>query len=563
VSPARRTVVAVLVVWSVVCPTVAVVPTTATAGATGDVGTDSNAGPGTATGALQIAAIYPNPVTDGDRGEFVVVEASPGTALDRYHLTDGEDRIPLPNVTAGGRVVLTGAPALVRNLTGGRVVALPQSLALANGGERVRIRRGNETVASARYQDAPEGELGRYDDRRTLTWRPLGRTDRPVVSAPGGTVRAFVLPDAPDVALSVVRNADRRVYLAGYTLTSRRVERALVRAHERGVDVRVLLEGDPVGGITRREARLLDRLVEHGVTVRVLGGPRARYAYHHVKYAVADDRAVVLTENWKPAGTGGRSSRGWGVVVSQPAVVEGLSEIFRADAGGIDAIPWRKFRRGRSFSRGNVANGTYSSEFDPARLSVDGTRLLLAPDNAGEAVVAALDGATESIDVVQLSIDGPDQRFLRATVRAARRGVAVRVLLSDAWYVREENRRLVEHLRERADGEDLPIRAKLAPDGGFEKIHAKGVIVDGDEVLLGSLNWNGESIRENREVVLALSGEAVGSYYRRVFEADWGAGAGRRLPVGIVAAVLGTLVLAVLVARRIDFAGDDRVGVEG
>ena len=62
--------------------------------------------------------------------------------------------------------------------------------------------------------------------------------------------------------------------------------------------------------------------------------------------------------------------------------------------------------------------------------------------------------------------------------------------------------------------------------------------------------------------MLSLEGEAVGRYYRDAFEADWDGGSDERsLPVGILAAVGGCLVLAVLVARRIEFGPD--VGVRG
>ncbi|QLH77702.1 phospholipase [Halosimplex rubrum] len=523
----------------------------------------SDAGDASQPSQPRIAAVYPNPVADGDRGEFVVLDVPNRTDLGDYRLSDGDGELALPDRTLGGRVAVTAAPVAVRNLTRRPVLAANGSVALANGGERLRLRRGNATVARARYREAPEGKIGRFDDRGAVTWRPLGRTNRSVAAATGGQVRAFTLPDAPGVPLEAIRGSDRRILLAGYTFTSERVARALERAERRGVDVRVLLEGEPVDGITRRQARLLDSLVDAGVTVKLLGGPHGRYAFHHPKYAVADGRAVVLTENWKPAGTGGHGSRGWGAVVSQPRIVGGLAETFRADAGWRGARPWTEVRRGRSFERAGVANGSYPSHRPPETVPVNRTRLLVAPDNAGEAVTAALDGADESIGVLQMSIDGPDQRFLRATVRAARRGVDVRVLLSGAWYVEEENRRLVEHLREVAEREDLSLAAKLAePGDDFEKIHAKGVVIDGDRVLVGSLNWNGESIRQNREVVLSLEGEAVGEYYRGAFEADWGGASGdRSLPVGIVAGVAGCLVLATLVARRIDFG--ENVGVRG
>ncbi|PSQ42589.1 phospholipase, partial [Halobacteriales archaeon SW_7_68_16] len=212
-----------------------------------------------------------------------------------------------------------------------------------------------------------------------------------------------------------------------------------------------------------------------------------------------------------------------------------------------------------------VANGSFPREHDPETVPVKRMELLVTPDNAAERVVSVIDGATESVDVVQMTVDGPDGRFLRAVVRAARRGVDVRVLLSSAWYVREENRRLVEQLRERADDEALPIQARLADPGGrFEKVHAKGMVVDGDQALVGSLNWNGESVRENREGLVLLEGTEVGAYYQAVFEADWGAGGsslpGGSLPLGSLAAVGGAVVLAVLVLRRVEFGENVGVG---
>jgi len=511
----------------------------------------------------RIAAVYPNPVAEGDQGEFVVLSVPDGTELGRYELGDEDGSLTLPNRTVAGRVAVTTAPSLVRNLTDVPVAHANGSVALANGGDQLRLTRGNDTVATARYRDAPAGEIGGFDERGAVTWRPLGQTDRPVVTATGGQARAFTLPDAPEVPLEPIRNAEERILLAGYTFTSERVADALERAVDRGVDVHVLLEGKPVGGISHRQARVLDSLVDAGITVELLGGPHGRYAYHHAKYAVADDRAVVLTENWKPAGTGGRGSRGWGVVVSQPRVVDGLAETFHADAEWRSARPWSQVRRGRSFETSAAANSSYPQSRPAETVPVERTRLLVTPDNAGDEVRAALDDADDSIDVIQMRIDGPDQRFLRATVRAARRGVDVRILLSSAWYVEEENRRLVEHLRAVAEREGLPLSARLAdPDGAFEKIHAKGAVIDGDQVLLGSLNWNGESVSQNREVVLSLEGEAVGEYYRESFEADWGGeGEQRSLPVGIFAAVAGCLLLAGLVARRIEFGSD--VGVRG
>ena len=494
-----------------------------------------------------LVATHPNPVADGDRGEFVVLDAPPGTDLGGYTLTDGEQRVRLPNRTVGGRVLLADARGPAVNHTDGTVVVVPGFPALANSGERLRLRQGNRTVATLRYTDAPEGETWRNG-----TWRPLAGTNRPVVHGGAGTARAFVLPDAPSEPLAVVENASDRVLLAGYTFTSVRATDALLAAAERGATVRVLVDGAPVGGLTRAEAARLDSLAAAGIEVRVVAGPHAAYDFHHAKYVVADDSATVLTENWKPAGTGGGSSRGWGVTLGDAEVVDALAATFRTDTAALGTVPWAEFRRGKRFEPTNASRGSYPSAVAPEHLPYRNVSVLVAPDNAEPAVVRHLDRATDSVRVLQVSIGGRHQPFLAATVRAARRGVDVRILLSGAWYVAEENRALVEQLNALAQREDLPISARVATPGGqFGKVHAKGAVVD-DTVLLGSLNWNNNSARENREVLVAIEGEAVAAYYRSVFDSDWQRRDGG-LPVGLPVALVVGAVVCLLAARRLTF----------
>jgi len=499
-----------------------------------------------------IHAVYPDPVTGGDVGEFVVLDIPDGTEIGQYAITDGDGTAGIPNTTARGRVALSTAPNQTRGLTDWPVVGLDGHLALANGGERVRLQRANQTVDAVRYTDAVEGELGEVNGS-VIHWRPLGATDRPVVRAAGDEVSAFVLPDAPAAPVRPIRNATERVYLAGYTLSSARVADALIAAQRRGATVRVLLEGDPVGSRTAAEARTLDRLSDAGVSVRVMTGPRTRYRYHHAKYAVADGRAVVLTENWKPAGTGGNSSRGWGVVTAQPRVVDGLNRTFQSDAGWADSEPWREYRQGRQFERAEPATGTYPSEFRSESVSVQRTDLLITPDNAQGELVAAIDDADDSVDVIQPTVGDWDSPLLRALRRAASDGVEVRLLLSDAWYVREANEQTAQRFREWADRNDAPLTAKVAdPDGRYEKIHAKGAVVDDERVVVGSLNWNEQAATTNREVVLVLHGSDAADYFGAVFAADWDAG-GFDTPVGALVALLGLIVVAGLAARRVSF----------
>ncbi|MEF8974981.1 MAG: phospholipase D-like domain-containing protein [Halapricum sp.] len=500
-----------------------------------------------------ITAVYPNPIAYGDPGEYVALSVPEDTDLEAYRLSDDHGSTELPNRTVGDRVVLTANRSAVVETVPGPVLEVSGFPTLANNGETLALTGPAGTVDTVEYSDAPEGDVFRPDgDRR---WRPLGATDFEPTVGEGESVRAFALPDSSGVPLDVVEDADKRILLAGYTYTSQRVTEALIDAQRRGVDVEVLADGAPVGGLTNRSATALDRLVGANVSVRVVGGEGARYEFHHPKYAVADDKAVVLTENWKPAGVGGASSRGWGAVVDSPAVVDGLSRTFRADAGGRDAIPWEYFRRGESFEPSQPSRGRYPARIDPEAVSVERTELLVAPDNAAGRVRRLLANATESIRVVQVSIGGREDQLLEETIEAARRGVEIEILLSGAWYTRADNRRVADYLRGVAAREGLPLSVRLADPGGrYEKIHAKGVVVDGDTVVLGSLNWNDNAYYDNREVALVLYGEQAGAYFESVFERDWHGGI-TRVSVGLLAVVVLALVLTGMVVRRIEFAG--------
>ncbi|MCU4726870.1 phospholipase D-like domain-containing protein [Halapricum hydrolyticum] len=440
------------------------------------------------TTAPEITAVYPNPIAHGDEGEYLVLTVPSVTDLGTYRLADEHREARLPDRRAAARVVLTGNRSAVPEEVQGPIVEWPRMVPLANAGDALTLSGANGTVDTITYENAPEGEILRPDsDRR---WRPLGSTAFEPVVGESGSVRAFALPDSPGVPIDVLDSADRRILLAGYTFTSERVAEQLIAARERGVAVEVLVDGAPVGGLTNRSAAVLDRLIAANVTVRVLGGG-GRYRFHHPKYAVVDDRAIVLTENWKPAGVGGASSRGWGAVVDSPAVVSGLSRTFRADSRGHDVTSWAQFREDVSTEPAAPSRGRYPARIESRSVAVERTELLVAPDNAADRVQQLLADATDSIRIIQVSIGGRDDPLLQEAIAAAERGVEVEILLSSAWYTEEENRGLVQYLGTVAEREDLRLSTRLAdPSGRYEKVHAKGVVIDSDTVVLGSLNWN-------------------------------------------------------------------------
>ena len=516
-----------------------------------DASDDSdNPGAGATGSGPRILELYPNPVAHEDRGEYLIVRLP---ASGNWSLTDGYFTAAIPS-TASGVVAVSMHPADTRpHLTDrGVPVVRPESyFPLATTDERIVLRRDGVAVDVAAYDRAREGYRWRAAWNE---WRPDGYKPRDPKRAADATVTPFVLPDSPHVPVEVLTTASDRLYLAGYTVESERVADRLVEAAARGVDVRVLVEGTPVGGFPARGARVADRLVAAGISVRVFDGTPRRFRFHHAKYAVVDDSAIVLTENWKRSGTGGNANRGWGVVVDDRRLTNNVAALFTNDASGADTRPWTAFRatvsvHGPAYpaprDQGGIlaADQPYPARFSPPPATTADVELLTTPGNAGDRLVARIDAADERVLAVVPRTGGPDGRIVRALRRAADRGVAVHLLLSNAWYDRDRNRALLETLS------DDPIAVAIAePRSRYEKVHAKGLVID-DTAVVGSLNWNEGATTSNREVLLAVESAAVADFYAQAYAADW-RGGGVHLPVGMLAGLAVLFGVAAVVTRR-------------
>src|SRR2546425_5071895 len=237
---------------------------------------------------------------------------------------------------AGDEVVLVDS--------GGTVVDVyawgDSSYAGAGWTGRAAERTGRGEVAVR----APDGD-GAWIDRDTADdWEGL-RHHRLGQSAfdPGpmelrGASTAVLSPDAGDIPLLRLLGSARATIEVGvYTFQSERIGSVLSAAAERGVLVRVLLDGSPVGGVEDDEHRVLGGLLAAGVEVRwLVGAPDVvkRYRYLHAKYAIVDGRVLWIgSENFGNAGfpADREGNRGWSVIVDDPNLSDLLRNVFEAD----------------------------------------------------------------------------------------------------------------------------------------------------------------------------------------------------------------------------------------
>lgn len=397
-------------------------------------------------------------------------------------------------------------------------------------------------------------------DRASGLW-PWSMTD-------AATWTVAVGPEGLYVPVSEFLNsAAYSLDLSLYTFEHPTLALLLADTARRGVQVRMILDGAPPGGISNVQKWCVSQMVEAGVDVRYMAvtddaptGYKRRYRYTHAKYGVADGRkGFVGTENMtlnampEPvnAPVGGR--RGFYLLTDSPGVTRALQAIFDAD--------WRPevFFDMHPYQAGHPKYGAPPTDFvlpaqtlyevadapfaEAVYIAVDAaSSVISAPENATRAdtgVQALLHraGAGDEIVFVQMyenkyfgesgsnPIADPNPR-LEAAIGAARRGARVRLLL-DGYFDDEDalrsNQATVDYVRAIAADEGVDLDARLGnPTAGG--IHAKLVLVHiGDEwwSAVGSLNGGETSQKLNREIVLMVEQPDIYARLHSVFEHDW------------------------------------------
>ncbi|MBL7117754.1 MAG: lamin tail domain-containing protein [Candidatus Syntrophoarchaeum sp.] len=533
----------------------------------------------TAPLSLIITEIYPDTATKGELDEYVAI-TNPcvhPVNIEGWSITDTEGKIIFPpfSVAPGETVYVTrNASAFaeqISTVTSKNIIpdfeygtdsnpdvnqlqTEGRAFLLSNSGDEVILQDksgrevdvviyGDSGYEAEGWQGEPlrkprEGMIfkrkGIQDTNQCEDWLllPFGASyHAPEKFSFSGEVTAFVSPDCSfSVLQEEINNASSSLFINLYQFENPYLMDVVLDALNRGVTVCLLLEGSPVAGIKDEGLYIAGEIKERGGEVRFSDDP----FINHAKYAVIDDETlIVMTENWKNTGTPRNNSfgnRGWGIVIRNEEVASYFKAVFIEDFYRCKVFSAdTEYLETKVMSR-EIPEGVYVPVFEPRTTNCNFTVIpVLAPDTAlsNETALGAINNAKESVLVQQFSSgrfwDEEDNTFIAALIEAARRGCEVKVML-DSRYLEggNNNDEVVSWLNEVASEANLSLEAKLADldSLGLVKIHNKGLIVDGEKVLISSLNWNANSIY-NREAGVIVENEEIASFYTDVFFHDW------------------------------------------
>lgn len=355
-----------------------------------------------------------------------------------------------------------------------------------------------------------------------------------------GSITTFISPDNSYQAITTqVNNAQESIYFNIYELTSPALVDTLINALKRNVKVFVFIEGSPIGGICEREAYLLHKLHIHGAAIQAIIQDTekdiyARYTYDHAKYLIIDNHTTIIEScNWVKTGISQDptfGNREWGIIIANPLIAQHYLNVFMQD-----------FNPQRCDSANYSAlNLTIPTDYYPDYISYGGSHQpcfqsitaktnfnatpVFSPDNSHTALLEMINSATESIYIQQLYIHtnwtNHQSPLVDALIAQAKKGVDVRIMLNynPAYGPSNIQANTTKKVLEEAGAN---VRFLYTNWSIFSNLHNKGMVVDNKSVLISSINWNENSIRNNREAGIIIDSKEIATYYSNVFFYDW------------------------------------------
>ncbi len=351
---------------------------------------------------------------------------------------------------------------------------------------------------------------------RTLRRRHALRWPYPSTYVPGNLVEVYYEgASCYSAMLQAIRNADRAVHMETYLLRSDAMgwtfARALAERAEAGVECALMY--DSVGGMPVA-SDYLAFLRDAGVLVLEyhpiwpwlwpMRGPYSLNRRNHRKILAVDGQVAFvggmnISDHAMPKKQGGE---GWFDVhlrIEGPAAL-GLNRLFIEE--------WVR-QGGDELSSPEIAPA--NPEGVPVRIVENGRHHRRAMVRA--AYMDSLVHARERIWIMN-GYFAPDRRFVRALMRAGRRGVDVRVIVpgqSDINVIMWAGQHLYERL--------LAAGVRLY-EWNASVLHAKVAVVDGKWLTIGTYNLDHRSLRYNLEVnAMVLARETASAVERTLAQA--------------------------------------------
>ncbi len=282
---------------------------------------------------------------------------------------------------------------------------------------------------------------------------------------------AYYRGGVDNIIIKDIAKASKSINMAMYYLTNKNITKALVEAHHRGVEVRIITDDKKIGSKRYRY------LASEGIAIE---DDRDRKALMHNKILIVDNRVV-----WIGSGN-----------YTVYSFYRNHDNYLRVSNRDIAHYYTKKFNQ--LYTHTNIAIKPYIKS---------NIEIYFSPDSdIQNRLLELIESAKDSINIMMFAFTNRD--ISRALLDAQKRGVAIKIVVDK----RQNSYQKYSVYRElKSNGIDIKL------DKNRFKLHHKVMIIDKKITILGSYNFTRWANSNNDENIIIIKNSAISSSYLEEF----------------------------------------------
>lgn len=292
--------------------------------------------------------------------------------------------------------------------------------------------------------------------------------------------KLLVLPD--DTAapmLDAINQAKESLRVKMFIFTDPEFQKAIVRAHHRGVKVRVMLNPSRRDGKKENDET---RQLLHGEGVQVIDSNPAFELTHEKSMVVDSQAAWIMSLNWDSKNL--TETRDYAVVTTHPHEVREIIDCFEAD--------WARH------------------PFDAS----DQSHLIWCVGNARQRIASFIDATRHLLWVENERYQDP--HIIERIVHARCNGIKVHVMARAPHTLKAA--KLSEGVGGLRTLQDVGAKVHKIR---HPRLHGKLFFADGERAIIGSINLAPGSFNSRRELAIEVRDDHVLKRLHHVIQSDW------------------------------------------
>src|SRR5205809_1607334 len=290
----------------------------------------------------------------------------------------------------------------------------------------------------------------------------------------------LVFPDDTSrLIIDAIHNAKESLRIKMFLFSDLDLINAVIDAHKRGLDVKVMLNPSRRSGEEENE-NTRKTLEDAGVNVK---DTNPCFGLTHEKSMVVDEMlAFIKSLNWETKNL--TETRDYAIITSHPHEVKEIIMCFEAD--------WAR------------------TDFNPG----ENARLIWCSVNGRARIAKFIDEAKHTLFIQNERFQ--DLVVIERIIRAASRGVKVHIMVRPPHTLKKE--KLIEGVGGLRIMDDVGIRIHKLK---HLKLHGKMLLADGCRAIVGSINLTPGSFDDRRELAIEVNDDEIIERLHKIVKFDW------------------------------------------